>query len=155
MPQECVRPRYTQSMHPTHSGRAFALLLLVIVAIWAGIWLLTAQSGTVGPSPDSGLAAPAAPLLIRHTRDGELDVYSGAVELPPCSQLAAGITSSGTAPARIELRLSSVAQQPCEIAVAHSEEFTLSHELSSSTRSATLDAVQVNGAPISFTLTDL
>lgn len=142
----------------SYGGRILAALIILAVAIWAGLSYLANRSPVNGPpsnaSPSSVEAAGQYSLAIRHSVTGAAHTYVGSVQVPACEALSAGLQSTGVSPAHLTVLLEFRSIPSCSGGASASEDFSLSYDIGKGMQAPVVDGVTLNGTAATFSLVE-
>ena|SRR5579859_3766608 len=128
---------------------AFTILLVAIFAFWWGISVLDYQSA--GATSESASPAAASkevsymgdmPILVVDTQDKSTHSYHGALAVPSCEQLGSGVSTVGSKPVHVTLRLTLTASGDCSSSPMESQAFAVS--VSEGSAAVVFDGVVIN-----------
>ena len=124
-----------------HASRILALLILLIVAVWAALAYIGSRTGAE--------ATVSSGISVTYSREGTMHTYAGTVAVPACKELSAGLKSVGIDPPHITLVLAVEDLPECAAGEPSVQEFTLAYG-SPTGASPLLSEVLLNGIPSSF-----
>ncbi len=142
----------------SYGGRILAALIILAVAIWAGLSYLAnrspANGSPSGAPPSSAEASAQNSLAIRHSIAGVAHLYAGTIQVPACKALSAGLRSIGVSPAHLTVLLEFQPVPSCSGGDSAAEDFSLSYDIGKGMPVPVVDGVTLNGAAANFNLVE-